>query len=50
MGKPVVVFLLYANNKDTDQSAQMRTMISIFVVRSLDTIMPIRAISKVSGP
>ena len=37
----------YANNKDTDQPAYPRSLISIFVVRSLDSI-SIDAISKIS--
>ena len=36
--------MLYANNKDEDQPVHPRSMISIFVVRCLDRIIPILAI------
>ena len=38
MRKPV---LPYANNKGADQPAQMRRLISTFVVRCLDSIIPL---------
>ena len=38
----------YANNKGTDQPAHPRSLISTFIVRCLDSIMCILAISKVS--
>ena len=38
----------YANNKDADQSAHPHSLISVFVVRSLDSIISIDAISKMS--
>ena len=38
----------YANNKGADQPAHPRSLISAFVVRCLDSIIPILAISKVS--
>ena len=41
-------FMLYANNKDADQPVHPRSMISVFVVRCLDRIIPILAISKIS--
>ena len=41
------LFMPYAN-KGTDQPAHPRRLISAFVVRCLDSIMPILAISKVS--
>ena len=41
-------FMPCANNKDADQPAHPRSLISIFIVRSLDSIMPILATSKVS--
>ena len=45
MRKPV---LPYANNKGADQPAHPRSLISTFVVRYLDSIIPILAKSKVS--
>ena len=45
MRKPV---LRYANNKGTDQPAHPRSMISTFVVRSLDSIIPVLAISGIA--
>ena len=41
--------MLYANNKGADQPAHLRSLISAFVVRCLDSIIPILAISKVSS-
>ena len=38
----------YANNKDADQPAHLRSLISAFVVRCLDSIKPIVAKSKIS--
>ena len=43
MRKPV---LPYANNKGVDQPAHLLSMISAFVVRCLDSIIPLLAISK----
>ena len=40
--------LTYANNKGEDQPAHPRSLISTFVVRCLDRIICILAISKVS--
>ena len=40
-------FMLYANNKDADQPAHSR-LISVFLVRCLDSIIPILALSKIS--
>ena len=37
-------FMLYANNKDADQPAHPHSLISIFVVHFLDSIIPILAI------
>ena len=45
MKKPV---LSYANNKGADQPAHLRSLISAFVVRCLDSIMPLLAIYKQS--
>ena len=39
---------LYANNKDADQPAHPRSLISVFVVRCLDSIIPLLANSKLS--
>ena len=38
----------YANNKGTDQPAHSRSLISTFVVRCLDSMIYILALSKVS--
>ena len=38
----------YANNKGTDQPAHPRSLISAFVVRCLDSIIPVLAKSKFS--
>ena len=40
--------ILYANNKAEDQPAHPRSLISAFVVRCLDSIVPILATSKIS--
>ena len=45
MRKPV---LCYANNKDPDQPAHPRSLISALVVHSLDSIISIDAISKIA--
>ena len=45
MRKPV---LPYANNKDADQPAHPRSLISAFVVRCLDSIIPKLATAKIS--
>ena len=45
MRKPV---LPYANNKGADHPAHLRSLISAFVVRYLDSIIPILAKSKIS--
>ena len=36
----------YGNNKDSDQPAHLRSLISIFVVHCLDSIIPIDSICK----
>ena len=38
----------YANNKDADQPAHPRSLISTFVVRCLDSITSLDSISKIS--
>ena len=45
MRKPV---LPYANNKGADQPADLRNLISVFVVCCLDSTISILAISKIS--
>ena len=42
------LFMQYENNKGADQPAHLRSLISTFVVRCLDSIIPILAISKIS--
>ena len=41
-------FMPYANNKGADQPAHPRSLISTFVVRCLDSIIPMLANSKIS--
>ena len=41
--------MLYANNKGADQPAHPRSLISAFVVRCLDSIMPLVSISEISS-
>ena len=43
------LFLPYANNKGTDQAAHLRSLISAFVVRCLDSIIPLVSISQISS-
>ena len=40
--------MAYANNKGADQPAHLRSLISTFVVRCLDSIIPLLAKSKIS--
>ena len=40
--------LPYATNKDKDQPAHLRSLISTFVVRCLDSIIPILTIAEIS--
>ena len=46
MRKPVMP---YANNKGTDQNAHLRSLISAFVIRCLDSIIPLVSISEISS-
>ena len=46
MRKPV---LPYANKKGADQPAQPRSLISAFIIRCLDSIIPLVSISKISS-
>ena len=39
----------YANNKGADQPAHLHSLISVFVVRCLDSIIPLVSISKISS-
>ena len=42
------LFMPYANNKGVDQPAHPRSLISAFVIRCLDSIIPLVSISKLS--
>ena len=42
------MFSSYANNKGADQPAHLGSLISAFVVRCLDSIIPLLAVSKIS--
>ena len=42
------LFMQYADNKGSDQPAHPRSLISAFVVRCLDSIIPLLAIAKIS--
>ena len=46
MRKPV---LPYANNKVADQPAHPRSLISAFVIRHLDSIIPVVSLSEISS-
>ena len=41
--------LSYANNKGADQPARSRSLISTFVVRCLDSIIPLVSMSEISS-
>ena len=43
------LFMLYANNNGTDQSAHPRSLISAFIVRCLDSIIPLVSNSEISS-
>ena len=43
------LFLPYANNKGADQPAHPRRLISAFIVRCLDSIIPLVSISEISS-
>ena len=43
------LFMPYANNEGTDQPAHPRNLISTFVVRCLDSIIPLVSISEISN-
>ena len=42
------LFMLHANNKDTDQPAHPLSLISAFVVRFIDSIIPLASLSNIS--
>ena len=42
------LFLPYANNKDADQPAHLRSLVSVFVIHCLDSIIPPFSISEIS--
>ena len=42
-------FMPYTNNKAADQPAHARSLVSVFVVRYLDSIIPLVSISKISS-
>ena len=42
------MLLSHANNKGADQPAHPRSLISAFVVRCLDSIIPLDSIAKIS--
>ena len=41
-------FMLYANNKDADQPAHPHSLISVFIVRCLDSTRSVLDLSKIS--
>ena len=43
------LFMPYANNKGADQPAHLRSLISAFIVRCLDSIIPVVSISKIAN-
>ena len=47
-GHEKMCLMPYANNKGADQPAHPRSLISTFVVRCLDSITPLLALSKIS--
>ena len=43
------LFLPYANNKDADQPAHPRSLINVFVIRCLDSLIRLVSMSEISG-
>ena len=43
------LFMIYADNKGADQPAHLRRLISTFVVRCLDSIIPLVSLSEISS-
>ena len=39
----------YANNKDADQPVHLHSLFSVFIIRSLDSIMSLVSISEISS-
>ena len=48
-GHAKMCLMAYANNKGADQPAHPRSLINTFVVRCLDSIIPVVSISKISS-
>ena len=48
LGHVKMGLMSYANNKGTDQPAHVRSLISAFVVRCLDSIIPLDSIAEIS--
>ena len=48
-GHEKMCLMPYANNKDADQPAHLRSLISAFVVRCLDSTIPLVSIPKISS-
>ena len=46
---PIFMFMPYANNNGTDQTAHLRSLISTFVGRCLDSIILLVSISEISS-
>ena len=48
-GHEKMCLMSYANNKGADQPARPRSLISAFVVRCLDSVMPLVSVTKISS-
>ena len=48
-GHKITCFMPYANNKGADQPAHPRSLISVFVVFCLDTVMSLVSVTKISS-
>ena len=48
-GHEKMCLMPYANNKGADQPAHPRSLISAFVVRCLDSVMPLVSVTKISS-
>ena len=48
-GHEKTCLMSYANNKDTDQPAHPRSLISAFVIRCLDSVMSLVSVTKISS-
>ena len=49
LGHEKTCLMLYANNKGADQPAHPRSLISVFVVRCLDSVMSLVSVTKISS-